>query len=371
MSLIEQAAQRLEQLRKAGQEVSGNLSTSTGPDPVAEEKSLSVVELAAQRLRTLAEPPAPEPPQPAPSLKEEESLPSVLRRHVRPAPVPAEPSTDPTQTSQEALASGRATFDRAPAKHPSPDDTTAQQQRARRFDIDFTRLAERGLLTPDLPQSRIANEFRVAKRPLINNCIGKSAVPVENARRIMITSAVPGEGKSYVSLNLAMSIAMERDSTVLLIEGDPTRPSLATLMGLPPQKGLIDLLVNPSLDVGDVLIRTNLGRLSFIPAGTRHHHSTELLASKAMENLVNEVASRYEDRILIFDSPPILAAPEPRVLARYMGQIVFVIEAERTSQSVVLEALDALEACPVVMTLLNKTTSQEAGYYYYYGSTSS
>lgn len=371
MSLIEQAAQRLEQLRKAGQEVSGNLSTSTEPEPATEEKSLSVVELAAQRLRSLAEQPAPAPPTPAPSIKEEEALPSVLRRHVRPAAVPMASPADPTQAAQEALASGRATFDRGHAIPSSPDDTTAPQQRARRFDIDFTRLAERGLLTPDLPQSRIANEFRVAKRPLINNCIGKSAAPVENARRIMITSALPGEGKSYVSLNLAMSIAMERDSTVLLIEGDPTRPSLATLMGLPPQNGLIDLLVNPSLDVADVLIRTNLGRLSFIPAGTRHHHSTELLASKAMENLVNEVASRYEDRILIFDSPPILAAPEPRVLARYMGQIVFVIEAERTSQSVVLEALDALEACPVVMTLLNKTTSQEAGYYYYYGSTSS
>lgn len=368
MSLIEQAAQRLEQLRKAGQEVSGELSADNEPAPVPEEKSLSIVELAAQRLRALAEQPVPEPV----VVADEEPLPSVMRRHARPAvaPATAEEAAPPAQ-AQETLAAGRATMDRSGTASASLEDTMSPKQRARRFDIDFTRLAERGLLTPDLPQSRIANEFRVAKRPLINNCIGKSAVPVENARRIMITSALPGEGKSYVSLNLAMSIAMERDSTVLLIEGDPTRPSLATLMGLPPQKGLIDLLVNPGLDVGDVLIRTNLGRLSFIPAGTRHHHSTELLASKAMENLVNEVASRYEDRILIFDSPPILAAPEPRVLARYMGQIVFVIEAERTSQSVVLEALDALEACPVVMTLLNKTTSQEAGYYYYYGSSSS
>lgn len=362
MSLIEQAAQRLEQLRKAGQEVSGELSTPEAPEAPPTEKSLSLVELAAQRLRSLNEHPVAEPPAPVTVTKEPEALPSVVRRHVR-----------PTATDSQApatLEAGRADMDRA-AQAVNTSEATTPQQRARRFDIDFTRLAERGLLTPDMPQSRIANEFRVAKRPLLNNCVGKSAVPVENARRIMITSAVPGEGKSYVSLNLAMSIAMERDSTVLLVEGDPTRPSLASLMGMPPSKGLIDLLVNPSLDVSDVLVRTNLGRLSFISAGTRHHHSTELLASKAMENLVNEVASRYEDRILIFDSPPILAAPEPRVLARYMGQIVFVIEAERTSQSMVLEALDALEACPVVMTLLNKTTSQEAGYYYYYGSSTS
>lgn len=360
MSLIEQAAQRLEQLRKAGQEVSGELSVPEAPEAPPADKSLSLVELAAQRLRSLNEQPVAQPPVVA---KEPEALPNVVRRHVRPNAADSQaPAT---------LEAGRADMDRPPAAAVLTSDATAPQQRARRFDIDFTRLAERGLLTPDMPQSRIANEFRVAKRPLLNNCVGKSAVPVENARRIMITSALPGEGKSYVSLNLAMSIAMERDSTVLLVEGDPTRPSLAALMGMPPSKGLIDLLVNPSLDVSDVLVRTNLGRLSFISAGTRHHHSTELLASKVMENLVNEVASRYEDRILIFDSPPILAAPEPRVLARYMGQIVFVIEAERTSQSMVLEALDALEACPVVMTLLNKTTSQEAAYYYYYGSSPS
>ncbi|MBX9631939.1 MAG: XrtA-associated tyrosine autokinase [Burkholderiales bacterium] len=364
MSLIEQAAQRLEQLRKTGQEVSGDLAYPAEPEAPPPDKSMSLVELAAERMRSLKEPPVPEVPPAAP--KEPEALPSIVRRHARPAAPPAPQALQ----APEALAAGRADMDR-PAPIADPDATTPPQQRARRFDIDFTRLAERGLLTPDMPQSRIANEFRVAKRPLLNNCIGKSAVPIENVRRIMVTSALPGEGKSYVSLNLAMSIAMERDSTVLLVEGDPTRPSLASLMGMPPSKGLIDLLLNPKLDVSDVLIRTNLGRLSFIPSGTRHHHSTELLASKVMENLVNEVASRYEDRILIFDSPPILAAPEPRVLARYMGQIVFVIEAERTSQSMVLEALDALEACPVVMTLLNKTTAQEAGYYYYYGSSTS
>jgi receptor protein-tyrosine kinase len=353
MTLIEQAALRLEQLRKAGLDVSGELSQPSEPASAPPDKAMSVVELAAQRMRALNEQAVPDAPAPA----EPDTIPGVLRRHPRQA------------ATQESLAAGRAEVDR-PQEVPKPEGAGTDKHLARRFNIDFDRLAERGLLTPDMPQSRIANEFRVAKRPLLNNCIGKSAVPVENARRIMVTSALPGEGKSYASLNLAMSIAMERDSTVLLVEGDPTRPSLATLMGLPPSKGLIDLLVNPGMDVSDVLIRTNLGRLSFIPAGTRHHHSTELLASKAMENLVNEVASRYEDRILIFDSPPILAAPEPRVLARYMGQIVFVIEAERTSQSVVLEALDALEACPVVMTLLNKTTSQEAGYYYYYGAAS-
>jgi len=208
--------------------------------------------------------------------------------------------------------------------------------------------------------------LRVIKRPLINNCVGKGATQVKHARRIMVTSALPGEGKSFISMNLALSIAMERDSTVLLLEGDPTRPALAEMLGIPPARGLMDLLVDPKLDVSDVLIRTNLGRLSFIPAGTRQENATELLASTVMEDLVEQLYERYPDRILIFDSPPLLAAPEPRVLAQHMGQIVYVVEADQTAQSTVQEALATIESCPVVMAVLNKSSFREEGYYYSY-----
>jgi receptor protein-tyrosine kinase len=165
-------------------------------------------------------------------------------------------------------------------------------------------------------------------------------------------------------MNLALSIAMERDSTVLLIEGDPTRPALASMLGIPATRGLMDLLVNPDLDVGDVMMRTNLGRLAFIPAGTRQEHATELLASNVMENLVSQLYERYPDRVIIFDSPPLLAAPEPRVLAQHMGQIIYVVESDQTAQSTVQEALGTIEACPVVMAVLNKATSRDEGYYY-------
>jgi receptor protein-tyrosine kinase len=238
--------------------------------------------------------------------------------------------------------------------------------RAREVEIDFNRILERGLLTPNSAQSRLANELRVIKRPLINNCVGKGATQVKHARRIMVTSALPGEGKSFISMNLALSIAMERDSTVLLLEGDPTRPALAEMLGIPPARGLMDLLVDPKLDVSDVLIRTNLGRLSFIPAGTRQENATELLASTVMEDLVEQLYERYPDRILIFDSPPLLAAPEPRVLAQHMGQIVYVVEADQTAQSTVQEALATIESCPVVMAVLNKSSFREEGYYYSY-----
>ena len=247
----------------------------------------------------------------------------------------------------------------------SPD--TLVPARPRSVEIDFARLASRGLLIPAASQSRLANELRVIKRPLINNCVRKSGEVVNNSRRIMITSALPGEGKSYIATNLAMSIATERDNTVLLVEADPGRPALAQLFGVSPGKGLMDLLVDPKLNVADVMINTNVSRLSFIPVGTPQEHATELLASGAMERLVEQLASRYPDRIVIFDSAPLLAAPEARVLAGHMGQIVLVVEAEKTTHSATQQALAAVESCPLVMLVLNKAAARQEQAYYYAG----
>jgi exopolysaccharide/PEP-CTERM locus tyrosine autokinase len=253
----------------------------------------------------------------------------------------------------------------APAR-PLPK-TQPAVSRSKIVDVDLAQLAARGLLTPDASQSRLANEMRVIKRPLINNCLAKSGDRVKNANRIMITSAVPGEGKSYVATNLAMSIATERDSTVLLVEADPTRPALGQLFGISAGRGLMDLLVEPRLDVADVLVKTSVARLSFVPAGTPQEHATELLASAAMEKLVDHLASRYPDRIVIFDSAPLLAAPEARVLARHMGQIVLVVEAEKTTHSVAQQALASIESCPTVMMVLNKASARQETAYYYAG----
>ncbi|MBK8016520.1 MAG: tyrosine-protein kinase family protein [Betaproteobacteria bacterium] len=287
--------------------------------------------------------------------------------------IPAEPAisipaavTPAEQAIQVRTVAPSSETPSSPAVKREATDGAGSGKKSRAVEIDFDRIREKGLLTPDQAQSRLANELRVIKRPIINNCAAKGATPVKFARRIMVTSALPGEGKSFISMNLALSIAMERDSTVLLVEGDPTRPALAEMLGIPPSRGLMDLLVDPKLDVSDVMMRTNLGRLSFIPAGTRHEHATELLASSVMEKLVEQLYERYPDRIILFDSPPLLAAPEPRVLAQHMGQVVYVVEAEQTAQSTVSEALASIEACPVVMAVLNKSSSRDEGYYYSY-----
>jgi protein-tyrosine kinase len=226
--------------------------------------------------------------------------------------------------------------------------------RKHRLDIDFSRLVDAGYLQMEDGDSQTANEFRKIKRPLIQACQGKVAPPVQNASRIMITSALPREGKTAVALNLALSIAKERDSTVLLIDADTTQQNLSRVIGMDSRPGLLDLVADRNVRATDALLDTNVDRLSLLPLGMRREHATELLASEAMARLIAELASEFRDRILLFDAPPLLGAPEPPVLAHHMGQIVVVVEAERTTHKVLTDALLTIQSCPRIAMVLNK-----------------
>jgi protein-tyrosine kinase len=234
-------------------------------------------------------------------------------------------------------------------------------------ELDLPRLSAHGIVTPESPRSRLADEFRGAKRGLLVNVRGESAGTVKRANCIMVTSSLPGEGKTFTAINLAMSLAMEVDSSVMLIDADVMRPSVLNRLGVPPSKGLLDLLTEPELTLSDVILRTNVHKLSLLPAGRASGQATELLASSGMGRLVEKLASSDPSRILLFDSPPLLAAPETRVLAAHVGQIVLVIEAQRTSRNAVTEALELIKDRPVVMTLLNKARAG-AGSSYGYGN---
>ncbi|HEU4621176.1 MAG TPA: XrtA-associated tyrosine autokinase [Burkholderiaceae bacterium] len=252
------------------------------------------------------------------------------------------------------------------AQREGAESVAAEDRVSRSVDIDVARLAENGYITPDAPRSQLADEFRVVKRPLLANATGTDgAPPIERANLIMVTSSVPGEGKTFVSVNLAMSIAMELDRRVLLIDADPSRPAVLNRLGLPPSSGLLDALTDSTIDLSSLIMRTNVERLSLLPAGTANTKATELLASVTMQRLVEDLAARYSDRIVIFDGPPLLPSTESRVLATHMGQIVFVVEAARTRQSVVSEALSTIESCPVVLPMLNKTRGASGSYGYY------
>lgn len=241
---------------------------------------------------------------------------------------------------------------------------------SRRVEIDFDALAEAGIVSPHAPRSHIADQYRVIKRPLIANATGRSASFITNGNLIMITSALPNEGKSFTAINLAMSIATELDTTVMLVDADVARPAVMNVLGLQQGPGLLDLLIDDTMDLSQVLLKTNIDKLTILPSGTPHVRATELLASDAMVRLVDDMAKRYSDRVIIFDSPPLLLTTESRVLATHMGQIVVVVRAGVTLQSDVKQALATIEECPVKLMLLNQATSlfkSAAPYGYGYG----
>lgn len=257
----------------------------------------------------------------------------------------------------------------------NPSSATKQaavepERTSRLVQLDVDSLAINGFVTPHAPRAAIADQFRVIKRPLLANATGKGAAPVANGNLIMVTSAMPGEGKSFTAVNLAMSIAMELDYRVLLVDADVSRPSLRKTLNLAPGPGLLDLLIDDKLEMADVLLRTNVDKLSLLLSGTPHPRATELLASDAMTTLIEDLGQRYPDRIIIFDSPPLLLTTEARVLASHMGQILLVVHAEKTLRSQVLHALTTIDACPVKLLMLNQARGgdQDAyGYGYGYG----
>lgn len=313
MSIIEQAVKRLDELRSAGVEAPAPTveQGAAAPSPA----TLSTPELVVEQVRTVS-------------------------------PVVETPAAPVAASSYLANS----------------------QSESRYVEIDLARLTAAGFITADAARTRVADEFRVIKRPILANAIGKGVTPVKNGNLIMMTSAFPGEGKSFSSVNLAMSIAMELDKRVLLVDADVARPSVLNLLGLPPAKGLMDVLLDKNLDLSQVMLRTNVEKLTLLPAGMPHQRATELLASEGMIALLQEMASRYPDRIIIFDSPPLLVTTEARVLATHMGQIVMVVEADRTTHAAVKQALSTIEACPVKLMMLNKSRQQGDGNYYgYYG----
>jgi receptor protein-tyrosine kinase len=319
VSLIEQAAKRLEELRRAG------AVTDESSSLVAEDKS------GKDRQRV---------PTPEAMVRALDSR-------------PHETTAPPHAAAEERKALSGATPTAPAARVSRPP-----------VEIDLARLKAIGYVTPDMPRSQIADEFRVLKRPILHNARATSGS--RNGRLVMVTSALPGEGKTFTAVNLAMSIAMEVDHTVLLVDGDVAHPMFPELLGVPSSPGLLELLTHDHVDLADALVKTNIDKLTILPAGSRHRRATELLASEQMANLLSELGSRYPDRIVIFDSPPLLATTEARVLATNMGQIVMVVASDATTQHAVKHALAAVDSCEIVMMVLNKARRSDIGTYYGY-----
>lgn len=235
--------------------------------------------------------------------------------------------------------------------------------------VDLERLATAGMITPANTRSLIAEEYRAIKRPLLKNILNPQANAHSHPNLIMITSALPGEGKSFTSVNLAVSIAMEMDHTVLLVEADVPKPALAGYLGLAREEaGLVDYLADERIELETLLFRTNIPKLTLLRSGRQHPQATELLASQNMRRLTLELAQRYPNRVVIFDAPPMLVSSEAVALAALVGQVVMVVESGKTPQRVVKDALALIGTDKFIGVVLNKShggASQGYGYGHY------
>ena len=343
MSIIEKAANRMGQPRPGD---AAEAAVAQAAAPVAATVAATVAESA----------------QPAPAV-------------AAPAPVAAPAAAPAVHAAAAAAAAAAPASAPAAANALAPALATLQphgdhsRRTAHTVELDLMRMHEAGLVTAAGGRTSLVEDFRIIKRPLIKRAFGARKPGDNPGNLIMITSSLPGEGKTFCSINLAMSIAMELDHTVLLVDADVARPSVLRTLGLPAQRGLMDILLDDSLDMSDVMLRTNVNTLSILPAGTSSPRATELLASHMMKNLVTEIANRYPDRIVIFDSPPLLLTSESHVLASNMGQIVLVVESERTTQHAVKESLRQLEGLSNVNLIYNKSREFPGTetYDYHYG----
>ena len=235
--------------------------------------------------------------------------------------------------------------------------------------IDQNALRAAGMLPPAHQEHEIAQQLRRIKRPLINNALGRGVAALARGNLIMITSAVPGEGKTFMSLNLALSMRLEEDITVLLVDGDFVNPRITQILGLDNRPGLLDIVKDATISPESVIVPTDLPGLAFLPAGRQEPNATELVASARMHQVISKLGSDDPARLVLFDSAPLLVTTEAQALAHFAGQVVMVVHAEHTQQHIVFDALETLaEDKPAFLVLNQITRHSHSGYYYEYGS---
>ena len=331
------------------------------------------------------EPEAFAPPAPAPAPEPELELePEAI---VAPEPVAAPEPETPRRRKQPIIMSQVEVTIEAPQglspsepddfmAPPAPPPTPAPKARSvaapvRRGKVDRKALRENGFILPDAPVTGLAEEFRIIKRQLLRATSGKTGVPADKRQTIMVCSAAPDEGKTFCAINLALSLASEKDVEVLLIDGDFNKPEILSILGLEGGPGLIDAIADPKLDPNSFIIQTDIDRLSVLPSGRQANNVPELLASERTRHVLDALTEGHPERIVIFDSPPALMASPASVLASKVGQVMMVVRADKTTESDLREAIGLLSGCEHVSLMLNGAgfgaTGRRFGSYYGYG----
>ena len=359
----------------------------------------SLLERAAERNDPMHEPrvqpplpaeaPAPVQPQPEP----EAELPAAPEVEAVDAPVPV---LDIVDTPEETVAAeaaiegigedtgediGEPVEVVSPIVAPKPVARVTHRASPGGFiAIDRDALAEGGMLVPGAPVTALAEEFRLIKRQLINTARAIWAADNDanenRARMILVCSAKPNDGKTFCAINLALSMSAEKDVEILLVDADFAKPDVLSRLGASEGPGLLDVLAGDIDDVESCVIATDVPQLSVLPAGTRSNADTELLASERASAILESLAAADPRRIVIFDSPPVLAASPASVLAGLVGQVMLVVRADRTSESDLREAIRMLDGCEQIQLALNSVSFQPGGrrfgsYGAYYGESES
>lgn len=302
------------------------------------------------------------------------SLPEESERKPKPKAKKSSSAEAPPAGIVEPVIEAAGAVEAAPTVKPSQrkDITRAAPAivPARQGVIDRERLAALGMIVPGTPVTGISEEYRIVKRELIRNFSGAGNRPVlPRGHRVLIGSANPGEGKTFSAVNLALSLSVEADHDVLLIDADIAKPNVLQMLGLTDGPGLMDALADPHLPLADCLIQTDIPGLKIMPAGMQHMQDTELLASARTEALLSQLEQGAPGRIIILDSPPVLAASPAAVLAAHVGQLIMVVRADRTLEGALRDAIGLMGACPHIQLLLNGVKYSPGGRRFgtYYG----
>jgi exopolysaccharide/PEP-CTERM locus tyrosine autokinase len=256
-----------------------------------------------------------------------------------------------------------------PAPKPAPVQPVALPVAGRQAKIDRDLLAENQLLIPGAAIGVLAEEFRLAKRHLLLIARQLNKHEPDKARTILVCSAKPGDGKTYCAINLAISMAAERDTRVLLVDADFAQPGVMERLGVADGPGLLDALADPSIDIEKCVVGTDIPNLSLLPAGARTISDTELVASGRTPDLIARLLAADPDRMVIFDSPPALSASPASVLALHVGQVMLVVRADKTSEGEIRDTVQRLEGCEHIQLLLNSVAFAPGGARFgsYYG----
>jgi receptor protein-tyrosine kinase len=286
---------------------------------------------------------------------------AVLERPVGPEPAPSAP----VLPNNPAFAGASSAIGSPAVTGRAADPASIALQGP--LSIDALSLERAGMVDWSRTRTRISEEFRLVQRQILRSAFGPGAEP-GFSNLLLVTSARPGEGKSFMSTNLSGSIARQGDHHVLLIDADSKRDSICYNFGLSQARGLLDLAANPKLDPAPLIVKTPIERLSILPVGRERERSAELFSTKEMTRIIQSLGRRYADRLLILDAPPCLSTSDPAVLAQVVGQILFVVEADRTQRDEIEASLDLIQACPSITLVLNK---QQISSRYTFGAYSS